>query len=217
MPTTYLRVSIDTGAVEEVYHDPIFGSHHVQPCPSDPDLWLIDRDSTSMFWCGGDDYTSTRAYLLHSQKGKLIEIPPNDNYKIQIHTNWNRTGERIYYHGWAENGGTFIGVADQQGKVVWERNFPASHYGHVSTHTTKEAIITEGLLTRDLVLAIYYEDRDATGTPRLEVMAQHNTLWGGLSGQFSHPHCHLSPDGKWLAYNKADKGRTDVYVVQIDN
>ena len=215
MPTTYLRVSIDTGRVEEVFHDPKFGSHHIQPCPSDPDLWLIDRDSPPSFWCGGDAFRSTRAYVLDSRTGGLTEIPPLDEHRFQIHTNWNRTGERIYYHGFAQAGGTYIGVADKTGKNLWERHFPASHYGHVSTHTMAEAIITDGLLTSDLVLAIFYEELDATGTPRLEIIARHETVWGGLAGQYPHPHCHMSPDGKWLAYNKADFGRTDVYVVQM--
>lgn len=214
MPTTYLKIDIESGRVEEVFHDEKCGSHHAQPCPSDPDIWLIDRDSPPMFWCGGDDFKSTRAHLLDTRSGKLTEIRPLDSKRFQIHTNWNRTGDRIYYHGFAQAGGTYIGVADKSGKILWERNFPTDHYGHVCTHTTVEAIITDGLLTPDLVLAIHYEDTDAAGAPRIEVMARHDTLWGGLSGQYSHPHCHMSPDGKWLAYNKADKGRSDVYVVQ---
>ncbi|HSH78708.1 MAG TPA: hypothetical protein VLA19_09275, partial [Herpetosiphonaceae bacterium] len=130
------------------------------------------------------------------------------------HTNWNVRGDRVIYHGPSSRGGQYIGAIDRNGEVLWERWFPAPYYGHVSTHTRAEAIVTDGLLTPDLVTAIYYEDRDATGTPRIEVLARHATQWGSPPGQYSHPHCHMSPDGRWLSYNRSENGRCDVYLVR---
>jgi hypothetical protein len=99
--------------------------------------------------------------------------------------------------------------------VIWEHVFAAPYYGHVSVHTRADAIITDGLLTPDLITAIYYEERDAFGAPRIEVIARHGTEWGTIQGQYTHPHCHMSPDGRNVSYNRGEKGRTDVYVVYL--
>ncbi len=214
MPTTYLQVDIASGEVVEVFHETVLGSHHIQPCPADPDLWLIDRDAPPDFWAGGDERRSTRAWLLNAKSKELTELAPLDEYGFQVHTNWNVRGDRVIYHGPSSRGGQYIGAIDRNGEVLWERWFPAPYYGHVSTHTRAEAIVTDGLLTPDLLTAIYYEDRDATGTPRIEVLARHATQWGSPPGQYSHPHCHMSPDGRWLSYNRSENGRCDVYLVR---
>jgi hypothetical protein len=216
MPTTYFQVDIASGAVETIFEEPVFGSHHVQPCPSNPDIWLIDRDAPPNFWAGGDG-EMTRAWLLNSKTKELVELDPVDPNGFQIHTNWNYRGDRVYYHGRSRQGdgkGHYVGVADMTGKIVWEQRYPLFYYGHMSTHTTKEAVITDGLLTPDLVTAIHYEDRDATGLPRVEALARHATVWGAAHGQFPHPHCHMSPDGRWLSYNRAEGWRSDVYVIR---
>jgi hypothetical protein len=215
MPTTYLEVDIATGAVAEVFHEQVLGSHHVQPCPADPDVWLIDRDAPPDFWAGGDGRRSTRAWLLNIRTQELTELAPLDEFGFQVHTNWNVRGDRVIYHGPSSRGGQYVGAVDRSGEVLWERWFPAPFYGHVSTHTQADAIVTDGLLTSDLVTAIHYEDRDASGVPRIEVLARHGTQWGAPPGQFSHPHPHMSPDGRWLSYNRSEHGRTDVYVVRV--
>lgn len=215
MPTTYLEVNIETGKVKEVHQEKVGGSHHVQPCPSQPHIWLIDRDLPPRFWCGGDNFQSTRAWLFNTKTEELIELAPEDEYGFQTHTTWNKSGDRIYYHGPSKKGGQYIGVADLEGSIIWERYFPAANYGHVSTHTRADAIITDGLITPDMVTAIYYQEIDVSGAPRIEIMAKHNTQWNGMVGQYPHPHCHMSPDGRWLSYNKAEHGRTDVCIVEV--
>jgi hypothetical protein len=215
MPTTYLKIDLASGAVREVFHEDVCGSHHVQPCPADQDLWLIDRDMPPDFWAGGDGRRSTRAWLLNTRSGKLTRLKQNDEWGFQIHTNWSPDGSLVYYHGPAARGGQYIGAIDTKARVVWERVFAAPHYGHVSTHTRAPAIITDGLLTPDLVTAIYFRDLDTSGAPRIEVLARHATEWGTLQGQYTHPHPHVSPDGRWLCYNKGEKGRTDVYLVRL--
>jgi hypothetical protein len=215
MPTTYLQVDIHTGQVEEILHEKIAGSHHVQPCPTDPDLWLIDRDFPPRYWGGSDNSKTTRAWLLNIKTKALIELAPADDKKFQIHTNWNHTGDRVYYHGPSAQGGQYIGVADMTGRRVWEKHFDVIYYGHVSTHTQAEAIVTDGLITPDMVTAIYYEELDSSGAPRIELLARHGTQWDGIQAQFTHPHCHMSPDGRWLSYNKGERGRSDVYLVRV--
>jgi hypothetical protein len=109
----------------------------------------------------------------------------------------------------------FLGVSDLSGASVFEMNLPRYYYGHVSTHSQAEAIITDGLLSPDLVCAVYYEELDTAGRPRIELLARHETGWEGMIGQNRDPHCHLSPDGRWLSYNCAGRGRSDVYVVRV--
>jgi hypothetical protein len=215
MPTTYLKVELASGAVTEVFQEDVCGSHHVQPCPANQDLWLIDRDMPPDFWAGGDGRRSTRAWLLDTRSGELTRLKQNDEWGFQIHTNWSPDGRLLYYHGPSARGGQYVGAIDTRGRVVWERVFPAPYYGHVSTHTRAEAIITDGLFAPDLVTAIHFRDLDAAGAPRMEVLARHGTEWGTIHGQYTHPHCHVSPDGRWLSYNRGEKGRTDVYVVAL--
>ncbi len=215
MPTTYLQIDIESGNVKEVHKEEVGGSHHVQPCPSEPHIWLIDRDFPPKFWAGGDNFQSTRAWLLNTKNNNLIEIEPEDDYGFQVHSTWSKNGDKIYYHGPSKNGGQYIGVADLQGDIIWEHHILGDNYGHVSTHTGKEAIITDGLITPDMITAIHYNKTNYTGVPQIELLAQHNTQWDGMVGQYPHPHCHMSPDGKWLSYNKAENGRTDVCLVRI--
>lgn len=214
LPTTFLQIDIETAATKEVFHDAVHGSQRIQPCPNDPELWLIDRDLPPKFWMGGDGNTP-RAWLLHTGTKQLRELRPHDRNPFFIHTNWNKDGTRIYYQGLSAAGGTYLGASDVQGKVLWEEVFAASHYGHVSPHMTREAIIVDSILTEDLITAIYYEELDGAGAPRIELLARHGTQWKGLTGQYAHPHCQMSPDGRWLSYNRCENGHTNVFLVHI--
>lgn len=217
-PVTYLQVDLASGAVREVFSEKVAGSNHVQPCPVDPDLWLIDRDYPPKYAHGSDGGKTSRAWLLRVSTGEMTEIRPRHANRFQIHTNWNAAGTRVYYHGRNFAPGAtdhYVGVADTTGAIVWEQTYPVFHYGHVSVHTGAEAIVTDGLITPDLVTAIHYEERDRNGLPRVEVLARHGTILDALRGQYPHPHPHMSPDARWLAYNKAELGRTDVFVVSV--
>jgi hypothetical protein len=218
MPTTWLEIDLASGECREVQHEDTYGCAHTQPCPTDPDLWLIDRDAPPLFWMGGDHGKTSRAWLLNIKTRKLTEIRPRCPRRFQIHALWNRDGSAIFYHGqlgYDNQDGHYIGVTNTKGKVLWEREFPHFHYGHLGTHTQADAIITDGLITPDLITAIYYTDLDATDAPRLEILAAHDTQWGSPPGQYSHPHPHVSPDGRWLSYNRSENGRSDVYVCEI--
>ena len=216
-PTVYVRANIETGEVDEAFREERAGSNHVQPNPFYPDLWLIDRD-----WPEYADYANpkrrslTRVWVLNIRTHELTEIRPSNEYRIATHSTWNRTGERIYYHGAAKEGGQFLGVADVSGNVVWETVIKgAAFYGHVGTHAQAEAIITDGLFSENLLAAVYYEEAGAAGSPRIEVIGSHDTDWRTMLWQYGHPHPQMSPDGQWICFNRAQNGRSDVYVIKV--
>jgi hypothetical protein len=218
-PVAHLQVDIATGKICELFQETRAQCNHVVPCPTDPDLLLIDRNWPPKFGAGGDSGKTSRVWLLHIKTQALTEIRPRDPNRFQIHSNWSHCGQYVYYHGvsrthsdWKQNG-HYVGVADRQGKIVWEGHFPSFHYGHICTHTRRRMIITDGLFTPDLITAVHWEERNTAGVPRLEILAQHGSDWS--KGQQSHPHCHVSPDGQWLSYNRGEADRSDVCVVQL--
>jgi hypothetical protein len=228
-PISILEIDIETGDKREIYSDPIAGCAHVQPSPCNPDLVLINRNLPPTFGYYGDMCESPRTHILNLSSGDLTPCRPQNEHQFQSHMNWNRSGDRIYYHGPAkegheqpvyeggELGEMFIGVADTSGESLWEMNMPRYYYGHVSTHTTEEAIITDALVSDDLVTVLHYQETDKNGRPRIEVLARHETDWSAMPGQYPHPHCHMSPDGRWLSYNRAHNGRSDVFVVECNH
>jgi len=214
MPTSYVRIGLEDGELEEVFFEPVCSSQRIQPCPARPGLWLIDRDDPPTFWKAGTK-RQCRAHLLDIESKRLWPLEALDAQGFQMHTNWNRSGDRVYYQGRSVRGGTYLGVVDTANRVVWEQRFPSLHYGHVSAHTRSEAMVVDSVITQDLVAAIHYEEQDATGAPRIELLARHGTQWDGMVGQYTHPHCHMSRDGKWLSFNKCENGHTNVHVVQL--
>jgi hypothetical protein len=219
MPTTYYEVDIDTGEREIIWDDPIYGSNHVQHCPTDSDLLMIDRDAPPDFWAGGDKGRTSRVWLLRKSTKALTEIRPRDINRFQVHSNWSHDGEHVYYHSRSFNepdqNGHYIGAADRTGRILWEGTFPDFHYGHVGSHTQKHAILIDSVITPDLVCAVHYEQAGAHGVPPLEILAKHDTELRSIPGQYSHPHPQMSRDGAWLSYNAAHDGRADVFVVRV--
>jgi hypothetical protein len=227
IPCRILEIDFESGEQRAVY-DRDNGGNHVLPSPRDEDLLLFDIDLPPTFEYYGDNCESPRAHLYRISTGELTPLVPRNRHQFQSHTNWNRDGTRIYYHGPAYEGHEqpvyqggrigemMLGVCDLSGESIFEMNFPEYYYGHVSTHTQAEAIVTDALCSEDLVSAIHYEDLSASGLPRIEVLARHNNDWGALPGQERDPHCHMSPDGRWVSYNRAWRGRSDVYVVRLD-
>jgi len=129
----------------------------------------------------------------------------------------------VYYHGVSQQhnfpGGFtgnphFIGVADHSGKIVWEHIFPNFFYGHICSSTVKNTIITDGLMFSKLITEIDWSQLDRQGAPVLNVLGAHNSGNHKL-GQHTHPHCLMSPDGKYLSYNKGTQNKSDVYVMTV--
>jgi hypothetical protein len=72
-------------------------------------------------------------------------------------------------------------------------------------------VILDGNLSNDLLLWVYYDQPQ----PRVEVICRHGTDWGAMPGQYPHPHPICDPTGRWIAYNAAARGRSDVFVVSV--
>jgi hypothetical protein len=248
IPVTHIQIDIATGEIHELFREQMANNHHVVACPNNLDLLLIDRDFPNQSG-GPNDYgnTKTRVWILNINTKALTEIRPKDENRFQIHSNWSYKGDYVYYHGTSGKhtyptspAGHYIGVADHSGKVVWEQHFPTFFYGHTGSHTRSNTIITDGLITKNLLTAIHFEELNSQNIPRIEIIAQHDANW--VAGQNNHPHPHMSPDGKWLSYNRGtavgiaestDKGnssivkniygeqvgfqpnRSDVYVVKL--
>jgi hypothetical protein len=203
VPVTHIEIDIATGRIRELFKEETANCHHVVECPTNPDLLLIDRDWPSK--TAGP--VKTRAWILNIKPRQLTELRPKDANPVSIHSNWSYRGEYVYYHGTSQKGqyptsstGHFIGVADVDGRVVWEGHFPTFFYGHTGSHTRGNIIITDGLFTPHLITAIHFEKLNSQGIPEIEILAQHNTNWA--PGQNNHPHPHVSPDGRWLSYNR---------------
>jgi hypothetical protein len=240
--TEYLRIDLESGRVETFFQDPRSANVHIIVHPFDPDLLLIDRNYWPRYSGGSDNGQTTRVWLLNIGSGALTEVRPHNSNRFAIHSNWSHDGQFIYYHGrsndpesrpreakrgllydytdreWLINGrggDHYMGVADLQGNILWEAIFPFFHYGHACSHATRPALITDGLITPDLITAIYWQELNSLGLPRIEIIGRHGTYW--KTGQHFDPHCIMSADGRWLSYNRGyPDGRSDVYLLQLE-
>ena len=119
----------------------------------------------------------------------------------------------MLYHGSRHKGGWYIGVADRQGHVVRQYDFPkASGYGHLAAMPGRPAMILDGNLSNDLLQWLYYDAEQ----PRVEPIARHATVWEDkVPTQCSHPHPQADPTGRWVLYQAAAGGRSNVFVVRV--
>jgi hypothetical protein len=221
--SVYYEVDIETGKSSEIFRDKSRNNHTIV-CPTDPDLLLIDRDLPPKFNHGGDDGRTTRVWLLNIKTKELTEIRPLNPNRFQIHSNWSPDGNYVYYHGTSKHHDFpegfrgkphYIGVANRSGKVIWEHIFPNFSYGHISSHTTKNTIITDGLFFSNMITEIMWERLNSQGIPEIHILGAHNS-GSHTFGQHAHPHCIMSPNGRYLSYNNGTQVRSDVYILRID-
>ena len=205
-----IQVPLAGGPAVTVYLEDGVWSNHTAHSPTDPDLLLIDRDPPGYRYPTGA--VTNRIWTLRLSTGELTEIPPKDESRFQVHSTWTLDGEQIVYHGPSVGGGWYIGVATADGRTVQEYTFPeADSYGHVTADSSRPAIILDGNLSVDLLQWLYYD----SAKPRVEVIARHGTDWTGMIGQYPHPHPLCDPTGRWISFNAAQRGRSDVYVVEV--
>lgn len=206
-----LQVPLGGGEVETIYAEDGIGCAHCPHSPTDPDRILIDRDFPPRLW-GGSDGKTNRIWTLRPSSGQLTELPPQDAARFQVHCAWTWDGSGVLYHGRSAESGYFIGVTSPDGETIREFLFrDAGAYGHVSAMAGRPAILLDGNLSDDLLLWLYYD----AAQPRVEVIARHGTNWGGLPWQYSHPHPLSDPTGRWVSFNAAQRGRSDVFVVDV--
>ncbi len=212
----FVRVPMDgSGAMELLYEHPAPAqSAHCAFCPVDGNLLYFDLDLPPAYWCGGDGMTP-RIWLLDINSRQVRPLKRNYPGRFQVHQAWLWDGSGICYHGAATGGGEYFGVANVDGKTVWEEVFPqAKAYGHNTPDARKRAFIIDGMFSTDKLQWLYWGDL-AGGTPRLEPICLHSTEWDGLPGQYSHPHPLTDPAGRFVSFTAARGGRSDIYAVQI--
>jgi hypothetical protein len=213
MTTRYMQVPLNGGPAAMVFEDRGVGCAHCPHCPTDANLVLIDRDLPPKFWCGGDDGRTNRCWILNLRTSQLTPIIPRNAQRFQVHACWSFDGQHVFYHGWCAEGGWYVGVADRQGRIVREHDFPeAVGYGHVSADPKRQAIILDGNVTTDMLMWLYWD----SDTPRLEPICRHATEWDSLWGQLHDPHPAADPTGRWIAFNAAHAGRSDLYAVEVE-
>lgn len=206
-----LQVPLAGGEVTTLFAEERASSAHVPHSPVDPDLILIDRDFPPGFW-GGSDGKTNRIWTLRPSTSELTELPSQDDACFQVHSVWTWDGELVLYHGRSAKGGYYVGAIRPNGEPYREYGFhDAPHYGHVSAMADRPAVILDGNLSTDMLVWLYYDAEQ----PRVEIIARHGTDWGALSGQYSHPHPHSDPSGRWISFNAAHRGRSDVFVVKV--
>ena len=211
MQMQLLSVPLAGGSAEVVYQETGCRSFHSPHSPVDSNLVLLDRDFPPRYW-GGSDGRTTRIWTLQLENGELTELASQDANCFQVHAVWSWDGEQVMYHGRSASGGYFIGVCDKRGHTVREWDFSdVGMYGHVAAMANRPAIILDGNVSENLLTWLYYD----SDQPRIEVIAAHNTQWATVLGQASHPHPLCSPDGRWISFNTAQRGRTEVVVVQV--
>jgi len=232
-----IKIDIETGEQTEIYRDETCKGGHIISNPVAPDLIIFHRDFPPKFGHGGDDGKTSRDWILNIQTGKLTEVRPNNKCKFTWHANWNYKGDHIYYHGPSGNesakeksekkglvyqspykGGVgrehFIGVANQAGRVVWEKIYPYLYYGHTSSHSQKNVIVVDNLIAYEFISGIHWQELDEDGNAMIELLGKHNSTYAP-GAQTRHPHCQMSSDGKWISYNSQFDDRSDVYVLKM--
>ena len=199
-----------SGRMEILYERQPAQSAHSAYCPTDDNLLYFDLDLPPRYWGGGDGKTP-RIWLLDLRQGKVRPLKDSYPGPFQTHQAWLWDGSAMGYHGSLPNGGVYIGITAVDGQMLWEHEFPqARFYGHLTPDAKRPALILDGDFTKDRLQWLYYDRQE----PRLEPICCHDTEWGSLPGQYSHPHPLTEASGRWVSYTAAKNGRSDVYVVE---
>ncbi len=220
MRTRYVQIPLTGGQAVDVMIDEGCGSAHCPHSPVDPDWVLTDRDLPPNYWGGGDDMKSPRCWSWQLSTGKLTALVPAAPKKFQVHAAWTWDGDYIVYHGmdapadstnW-DDWTWYVGVIRPNGQRLREWILPnAPHYGHVSAAPDRPAIILDGHLSDDRLRWLYYDQDDY----RVEDICLHNTTWGSLPGQLTHPHPSTDRAGKYIAFNAAQGEHSEVWLVTV--
>ena len=84
---------------------------------------------------------------------------------------------------------------------------PPRYYGHCHI-TPTGVIITDSIFRDDAITAV----RPRGDSYTREVVCIHGTDWTA-GGQETHPHPHVSPDGRWILFGAHKDGHKDIYAV----
>lgn len=199
-------------------------ANHVMFNPLDSNLLLYCRDTGPSPAQKADDYSRTWIYRISDNTRINVKTKATQNF--QTHAAWTWDGKGIVYHGMLSNSqwkynlneqGWYIGLAGLDGNPIREYAFPdGPYYGHVSSMFGKNAAIIDGNILDGLLMWIYFDEE----TPKIEIIAKHDTDFTTMPCQYSHPHSICDPTGRWIVYNSAPRKiffgpRSDIYAVEV--
>ena len=222
-PMTYFSYNVKDGSRRVFYDEKNWGHAHLQENPRKKDQWLFCLGRPAWLSSGKAralaKMKSEKMNIFDSKTGKKYVIKPRSKYKEVSHPSINYAGDRVIYHGQPKKG-MYIGAVDLAGNTIWEYVFTNWKYNvngsnHLGAHTRSNIIIEDGIVQAGCISFIDYSKAGKSGAPKVTTIARHDTEWKGLPGQLSHPHPHISPDGRYLAYNACHNGRTNLYIVDL--
>ena len=133
------------------------------------------------------------------------------------HSSWLWNGQGAVTHGVVpegmERGGAeYLQILDTDGDSRWIGfHGPPRYYGHCHSGPNG-VIVTDAIFRDDALTAVKPQ-----GSSYLkETICRHDTHWEGR-GQLTHPHPHVSPDGRWIVFGSLRGGRKDIYAVRGDD
>ena len=218
------RICLATGEDVLLMQGQGFNASHLMQNPVYPNLFLIGRDKGPS--CSHRIDENSRAWIYDMDTGAMTNVRTRAAQNFQTHTAWTWDGQGVLYHGvlgetnWKNNlndKGWYIGKAGLDGQPIREYHFPdAPYYGHVSAMQGKNAAILDGNIMDGCLLWLFFDGE----TPRVEVIARHDSDFTLMPGQQTHPHTICAPDGKHLVFNSARRvifagGRSDIYSVEV--
>jgi hypothetical protein len=150
----------------------------------------------------------------------IIDLEEKDAWPLATcnpktgHSSWLWDGSGVVTHGLVppgnlRYGAEYLQLLNIQGDSRWiGYHGPPRFYGHC--HVSPEGIIiTDAIFRDDALTAVMPRDDGYV----CKLICRHDTCWSG-HGQLSHPHPHVSPDGKWIVFGSYRNGRKDLYAVR---
>ena len=219
---TLLAVDIATGAVKELFSENNYHCVHLQPSTVNADEFLLVREPKLISVKKPVDpgiYQTPRMIIWNRATGGITPLSPVMGPRKRItHMVWNYRGEQLFYEMGDKDGKRHeIGLFDRTGKNLWHMIINRSgHKVHVGAHTQKDWMILEGgYFTGQRKFTFFkFDQMDSSGNPAQEDIALHESE--ADDSQESHGHPQMSRDGKWMCFNEAKNGRSDVFVVKIE-
>jgi oligogalacturonide lyase len=149
----------------------------------------------------------------------VIDVERSEAWPLQTcnpktgHSTWLWDGSGTLTHGVVpkgeeREGAEYIQILNRDGSSRWiGYHGPPRYYGHCHI-TPREVIITDSIFRDDAITAV----RPGLDSYTREIVCLHRTDWTG-HGQMTHPHPHVSPDGRWILFGAYRNGRKDIYAV----
>ena len=153
----------------------------------------------------------------------IIDVERSETWPLKTcnkktgHSTWLWNGSGALTHGVVpagkdKEGAEYIQILNWDGSNRWiGYHGPPRYYGHCHI-TPREVIITDSIFQDDAITAV----RPKRDSYAREIICLHRTDWQG-HGQMTHPHPHVSPDGRWIVFGAYRNGRKDIYTVRCDD